>query len=88
MKTDTTFADATLVCDGVTIPCHRVILAARSEHFKNLFTKEGFVEGDNQKHKKYFVPFENKNYLIIAYYNINWEHSYSLMNNALSVLAI
>ena len=45
MKTDLTFADAKLVCDGVTIPCHRVILAARSECFKSLFT-QGFTEGD------------------------------------------
>ena len=42
MKTDSTFADAKLVCDS--IPCHRVILALRSERFKSLLS-QGFIEG-------------------------------------------
>lgn len=43
MKTDTTFADVILVCEGVNIPCHRNILAALSGRFENLVKIEGFV---------------------------------------------
>jgi hypothetical protein len=38
-KGDDTFADATLKCEGQTIRCHRVILAARSEIFKAMFAQ-------------------------------------------------
>ena len=44
-KADDTFADATLRCEGQTIRCHRVILAARSETFKAMFTPGSFKEG-------------------------------------------
>ena len=46
MQKDSTFTDVTLVCDdGVTIPCHRVILAAKSSVFKNILS-EAMQEGD------------------------------------------
>jgi hypothetical protein len=44
-KADDTFADATLRCEGQTIRCHRVILAARSETFKAMFAHCNFKEG-------------------------------------------
>ena len=40
-----TFSDATLVCQGLEIPVHRYILAARSEYFKTMFLQPGFIEG-------------------------------------------
>ena len=42
---DPTFADGTLVCQGVQIPCRRARLASRSEVFKKMFAQKGFVEG-------------------------------------------
>jgi len=45
MQTDATFSDATLECDGEVLQCHRFILAARSEHFKNMLAQQGFKEG-------------------------------------------
>ena len=44
-KADPTFADVTLVCEETEIPCHRVILAARSELFKMMLSNNNFKEG-------------------------------------------
>ncbi len=49
MKDITTFADGVLVCQNQELECHRVILAARSEHFRNMFANTGFVEGRSQR---------------------------------------
>ncbi len=48
-KTNDTFADATLVCQGEVIRCHRVILAARSGLFETMFTQIGFKEGASKQ---------------------------------------
>jgi hypothetical protein len=45
MKADSTFADGVLVCQDKEIEVHRVVLAARSEHFRNMFANTAFVEG-------------------------------------------
>lgn len=45
MQEDGSLTDVTLECDdGVTIPCHRVVLAAQSPVFKAMFS-DGFQEG-------------------------------------------
>lgn len=45
LQKDGTFTDVTLECDdGVTIPAHRVVLAAQSSVFKAMFS-DGFQEG-------------------------------------------
>jgi len=43
-KDDPTFVDVTLVCEEEKIPCHRFILAAKSEVFKKMFSQD-FKEG-------------------------------------------
>ncbi len=48
-KTNDAFADATLVCQGEVIRCHRVILAARSGLFETMFTQNGFKEGASKQ---------------------------------------
>ena len=35
-----TMADFTLLCDGARLPCHRLLLATRSEFFRGLLTTE------------------------------------------------
>ena len=42
---DPTFTDVILVCHETEIPCHRVILAARSELFKMMLSNTNFKEG-------------------------------------------
>jgi hypothetical protein len=42
---DPTFADTTLICEGVEIPCHRVFLSAKSEVFRTMFSGDNFLEG-------------------------------------------
>jgi len=49
MKDITTFADGVLVCQNQEIQCHRVVLAARSEHFQNMFANTAFIEGRSQR---------------------------------------
>ena len=49
LKGDPTYADEILVCEGKEIPCHRVILAARSILFKNIFSNKNFKEGKTQR---------------------------------------
>jgi len=45
MQKEASFTDVMLECDdGVTIPCHRVVLAAQSTVFKAMFDN-GFLEG-------------------------------------------
>ena len=48
-KSDPTFADVILVCQETEIPCHRVILAARSELFKMMLSNRNFKEGLTQR---------------------------------------
>ena len=45
LQDDPTFADATLICKGERIPCHRVILGAKSRVFKTMFSQKAFKEG-------------------------------------------
>jgi hypothetical protein len=49
MKDVTLFADGVLICQNQEIECHRVVLAARSEHFRNMFANTAFVEGQSQR---------------------------------------
>ena len=44
-KDDPTFADGVLVCQGEEIPCHRVLLGARSDVFRKMFLQKDFTEG-------------------------------------------
>ena len=55
LQDDPTFADATLVCEGQKLPCHRVILASKSEVFKTMFSPTGFKEGNG-----HFNIFDDK----------------------------
>ncbi len=43
-KDDPTFADATLICQGVELPYHQFVLGAKSEVFKKMFSQD-FEEG-------------------------------------------
>ena len=49
LKGDPTYAHEILVCEGAEIPSHRVILAARSILFKNIFSNKNFTEGQTQR---------------------------------------
>jgi len=44
-KDDPAFADGLLLCQGQEIPCHKVLLAARSDVFRKMFLQTEFVEG-------------------------------------------
>jgi hypothetical protein len=55
-KTNDAFADATLLCEGEEIRCHRVILAARSGLFETMFTQNDFKEGASKQVKVKEMP--------------------------------
>jgi hypothetical protein len=45
-KDDPNFSDATLLCQGKEISIHKFMLAARSDVFKTMLSRQDFIEGD------------------------------------------
>ncbi len=43
--------DFSLVCNGRVLPCHKAVLAARSDYFKTLFARHDFKENDTNEMK-------------------------------------
>ncbi len=68
-KTSDAFADATLVCEGEEIRCHRVILAARSRLFKKVFTQNCFKEGASKQFEVKGMPLETLKAMIDYIYS-------------------
>lgn len=59
------FSDITLSCGSMDLHCHKVILAARSQEFRKIFSDSGFELRQFFKQHKYKVKLIDPEILLV-----------------------